>query len=183
MSFSPGDEYYIEAIIAVSLFILILLFRSIYKAYKGLQSNQWIRKKAMVTHVSIETSEDEDYDLWHKPKIKYNYFVKKEKYSSTRFSYKNLSTRSYSEISKKINGITIGKEIDIYMNYRNPKQAVIERGINYFNFIEPVFLIIFMLFIVNGYNKHMYINSSSNNQLNGHPALKAHENTPDSKQI
>jgi len=165
MSFSPGDEYYLEIITAVSLFIILLLINAIYKILKGNQSKSWHRTKAIVTHISIKTTSDEDNTLWHKPKIKYSYRVNGKGYISRKYSYKTLESTSYTKLLTKISNIRKGKEIIVYVNPNNPGQAIIERGTNWQNYIELIFFIIFILLIVNSTNKQMHP-KRANNQVN-----------------
>ena len=162
MTFSPGEEYYLQIILLLGIFISLMLLRAIYKLTKGFQSGSWIKSKAKVISVRINSSRDEDGDFWFKPKIKYQYFIKGKMHISTWYSYKSMETTNYGSVSNRLAGINKNSEISIYVNPKKPKQSVVVQGISWGNIFEIGVLLTMLVFMSNGIKKHLEIESYNN---------------------
>ena len=77
--------------------------------------------------------------------------------SSSRASYKLLSTMNYGEAIDNLAGVNKGKEITVYYNPNKPRQSVLLRGVNLGNYCEVIFIFIFLVMLFNGINIHQEI--------------------------
>lgn len=141
---------------------LISLFYSINKGYQGYASKDWERTSANVEKVDFEirTSSGRNSGTSYLVNIKYNYLINNKRYTNDRisFGYGANNTDNHSQIYRVLED---AKTIVVYVNPKDPTDAVIVPGIN--NSILMIFVVSIMwniavlffcaAFLGNGKNK------------------------------
>jgi len=77
--------------------------------------------------VKIEARIDEGTEE-SKPYVKYHYHYMGAYYRGSKVKYGDLWSTNYGKAGKFLSGITIGSEVTIYVNPKNPSQSVLYRG-------------------------------------------------------
>ena len=119
----------------------------LYLIYKGRQSRFWIIKKATILELSIKRSLNSKYGFRYEPKIEYKYIADGVLYISKRFSYNGMNFKKKDIALEKIKNIEVGKSIYVYINIKNPKQSVVERGVEIRTYLGLVLLTIFIVYM------------------------------------
>ena len=106
-------------------------------------TNWWSRTEGFLESVTSERLSGETY---YKIKVRYNYSVAGEQFTGDRISY-----RTYDEgISGDELTALQRRKVDVYYNPNNPSQAVLSRGVGFFNFVfwgVPFVLLLVTLFV------------------------------------
>lgn len=163
MTFSPGDPFYLAAVLAAITFFAVLLLMSLRRLYLGRKSERWKPVRAVVESVMIDYKTDSDNDTWFKPGMKYSFRAPNgQTVRSTRVSYRSLATLHYGDVAESMTGVVPGKEIRVYYNPKNPKQSVFNKGVGPVNYLEPLFIAVALWFAVSGFQKHLEISDRNN---------------------
>lgn len=122
---------------------LISMFYSINKGYEGYSSRDWERTRANVEKVDFEirTSSGRNSGTSYLVNIKYNYLINNKRYTNDKvsFGYGANNTDNHSQIYRVLEA---AKTIVVYVNPKDPNEAVIVPGIN--NSIKGIFVFAIM---------------------------------------
>ena len=135
----------------------VLSIISIRNIFLGIASNSWHPATATIEDIKILPKKNADNDVLFTPKIAYRFKTKSGLWvKAKRFTYRTLSSLDYSTALGYINRIRVGAECKIYYNPKRPKQAVVLRGVNMFNFLESTIYFGFMFLTINNIYGHYW---------------------------
>lgn len=93
-------------------------------------SQTWINTDAIVEE-SYLGSEDSDNGMMYSAHIKYKYLFNNQDFHSTKQGFFNYSSSSQTPHLEQINKFPVGKQIKIFVNPKDPEQAVISREVGF----------------------------------------------------
>ncbi len=131
------------SIIVVIIIGLLMSFFGVTNLIKGSQTKKWLETTGEILYFNIiDNFDDIDVD------VKYKYAVDEHIYTGEKISYGDSSTKNDLEVnrlSKKFSNV--GEKVPVYYNPKEPSQAVLERGNNFFS-SWPLIMGLFILFFV-----------------------------------
>lgn len=129
---------------------LILLFAAgltLWQARKlslALASTNWKQTKGKILKAYIDESADDDGGVTHSAKVHYSYKIGARVFESTCLTYRPSSGLVFSKALDLLQGITQGKEVDVFYDPRRPERAVLVRGSSTDNILHLIICFIFL---------------------------------------
>jgi hypothetical protein len=112
---------------------LVILALSTIATLKSISSKEWLTTGGKIIHSTIYNyRETNEANSTYRPDIAFEYGVDGEKFISDRLYYgvKIMSSGNWAKSRKLIEKYPVDKEIIVFYNPNNPKEAVIEPGIH-----------------------------------------------------
>lgn len=123
------------AFVFIGIGCMCLLY-SLHKLRDGMESNQWPAVAGIVDYSGIDSFRDGapytgSFPMYF-PNITFSYSIQGEKYTSSRISIdpKDYEMSDEAEVRKIVEGFRAGAAQEVYVNPRNPKYAVIFKGMS-----------------------------------------------------
>ena len=114
-----------------------------------------MKYRGTVLSVYLDQKHDEEGDAIFKPRVEFQYSVNGQIYTSKTLSYQPLSGYGYKAVFTHIDDISKGKDVDIYVNSANHRQAVIIPGVNNRNHLEFIISILAAAFLIYALTLHL----------------------------
>lgn len=112
-------------------------------------SAEWQLTRGRVLSAYLdESGPDEDGEVSHSAHVRYRYQVGRRHYVSTRLSYQPTHYLAFSSATALLDGIVLGREVDVYYDPRRPERAVLVPGSstdNLVHLIVPALILLGML--------------------------------------
>lgn len=122
------------------------LVKSLYQLYVTAITKTWHKTKATILDSDIREEYTEDGTLY-KLTVNYQYNYKGHNYQSNRIAIGYKSNNSQRIAKVLYQKFKKSKRVDVFINPRNPKLAVLVSGIRYFHLLKIGFYVIWLIFI------------------------------------
>jgi len=119
-----------------SLLLLALAARELWKIHMGLESRSWEHTTGVLAKVWVEDMPDFEFEKdpfrdeegTHSVHAHYRYQVAGRWFQSRRLSYRATAWIRFGEALEMIDGMKVGKEVDVFYDPRKPERAVLIPG-------------------------------------------------------
>ena len=123
------------SLLAVAI-LLALAARELWKIHMGLESRTWEHTTGVLAKVWVEDMPDfelekdpfHDDEGTHSVHAHYRYKVHGRWFQSRRLSYRATAWIRFGEALEMIDGMKVGKEVDVFYDPRKPERAVLIPG-------------------------------------------------------
>lgn len=154
MTFSPGDPGYLIAAYAFLIICSGMLCKFLYDLYKAISSITWNKTPATILVHSTDESIDDDRNVSHKPKVRYNYKYLGEGYLATRVSYRELHFSTREKAMNRIYALSERGKFYARVNPNNPQQSVLLTGPDFLNYGAIAIALLGIYLAIKGISAH-----------------------------
>jgi len=112
-----------------------MLFKGMKNCLKAHHSKTWDVVSCRIDQSSIDEKKNSDGDSMFEAKIGYQYMYGSQQYSGDKIYFGYTSSSEQEDSSQLIAAFPEGKEVKVYINPKNPKEAVLIPGITRFALI------------------------------------------------
>ena len=160
-----------DLLILICVFISLGLFLTLHFFYLLVASNEtnrWVQTVGKILHSEIECLDSNEPSITYLLKVKYQFTINNKTYHSKKIYWGDyIATNFPYRQKKRLKKYAINNMVDVYYNPENPKESVLEKGINSIIYRELFSGIIILIvgFVCYAYQKGYlgdFIESSKN---------------------